>query len=55
MSVMLTKKKKHEVTFDDFVLLCPRKQVMEDRDLGVQLEVDLECGTSISLGRKDTV
>lgn len=41
--------------FCDSVLLCLSKQIVEDRDLGVQLEVQLECETLISLRRDDSV
>lgn len=43
------------LTFGDFSLLRLRKKVVGDRHLGVQLEVELECGTSILLGCKDTI
>lgn len=32
------------VDFGDFVLLCPSKQIVQNRDLGIQFEVELECG-----------
>lgn len=38
------------VTFGDSVLLCPSNQVVEDGDLGVQLELELEYETPIPMG-----
>lgn len=37
-------------TCGDYTLLCSSKQVMEDEDSGIQLNVELKCGTPISLG-----
>lgn len=48
--------KQHKgVIFGDFTLLCLSKQILEDRDLGVQLEVELECETPISLKLEDAI
>lgn len=47
-------KQHSSVTFGDSALLRPSKQV-KYQDLGIQLEVELKCGTPISLGLEDVV
>lgn len=48
--------KKHKgVDFGYSSLLHPSKKLMENEDLGIQLEVQLEFGTPILLGLKDAI